>query len=91
LLLRRRRARDDARRPMTLACLLLAAQGAVGGLQYQLELPAELVWIHVALAAALWLVLLWAAAAVSSEPRRRAAGAELDRPHVAPGPPLVRS
>src|SRR5215207_328493 len=33
LLLRARRADPDARRAMTLACVLLAAQGAVGGIQ----------------------------------------------------------
>ena len=43
--------------------MLLAAQGAVGGIQYELELPAEIVWIHVALAASTWLCLLWAVVA----------------------------
>ena len=62
-LLRRRNADPEARRALTVACLLLAAQGAVGGIQYQLELPAEIVWLHVALAACLWLALLWAVAA----------------------------
>ena len=51
------------RRASTLTCVLLAAQGMVGAVQYQLELPAEIVWIHVALAACLWLALLWAVAA----------------------------
>jgi heme a synthase len=59
LLLRRRGADPEARRAMTATCVLLAVQGAVGGLQYALELPAELVWIHVALAACTWLALLW--------------------------------
>jgi cytochrome c oxidase assembly protein subunit 15 len=63
LLLRRREADPQVRQAVTVTCLLLAAQGAVGGLQYRLELPAELVWIHVALAACLWLSLLWAVAA----------------------------
>ena len=40
--------------------MLLAAQGAVGAIQYELELPAEIVWVHVALAAITWLSLLWA-------------------------------
>jgi cytochrome c oxidase assembly protein subunit 15 len=78
LLLRRRKARPDLQRAMTVTCLILAAQGAVGGLQYQLELPAEIVWVHVVLAACLWLSLLWATSAagrlapvrsVAAEPR----------------------
>jgi len=63
LLLRRRTAGSEVRRALSVTCLLLAAQGVVGGIQYQLELPAELVWVHVALAASLWLALLWAVAA----------------------------
>ena len=39
-----------------------AEKGAIGGIQYRLELPAEIVWLHVVLAACLWLVLLWATA-----------------------------
>jgi cytochrome c oxidase assembly protein subunit 15 len=85
-LLRRRDADPEARRAITLACLLLAAQGAVGGIQYQLELPAEIVWLHVALAASLWLSLLWATAAAG----RLAAAPE--RVGARPAePPLVRS
>src|SRR5215207_8656324 len=62
-LLRRRGADTEVRNAMTVACLLLAAQGVVGGIQYRLELPAEIVWVHVVLAACLWLTLLWATAA----------------------------
>jgi cytochrome c oxidase assembly protein subunit 15 len=61
-LLRRRDADPALRRAVTRTCVLLAAQGAIGGLQYELELPAEIVWIHVALAACLWISLLWATA-----------------------------
>jgi cytochrome c oxidase assembly protein subunit 15 len=60
LLLRRRGTNPETRDAVTLACVMLAVQGGVGGLQYALELPAELVWVHVALAACTWLVLLWA-------------------------------
>ena len=42
--------------------ILLAAQGLVGSVQYELQLPAEMVWVHVALATADWLVALWAIA-----------------------------
>ena len=56
----------SVRQAMTGVCVLLAAQGAVGTLQYALELPAEIVWIHVMLAACLWLSLLWAVAAAGA-------------------------
>jgi len=85
-LLRRRGADVEGRRAMTLACILLAAQGVVGGIQYQLELPAELVWIHVALAACLWIALLWSTAAVGSPARD-----PRPAPAAAASPPLVRS
>ena len=79
-LLRRRAADPEARRALTVTCVLIAVQGVVGAVQYALELPAELVWLHVALAACTWLTLLWATAAVGgiatpaavSAPRRRA-------------------
>ncbi len=83
-LLRRRDADPEARRAITVSCLLLAAQGAIGGIQYQLELPAEIVWLHVALAATLWLSLLWATAASG----RLAVAPVAAR---AARPPLVRS
>ena len=62
LLLRRRGAPADVQRAVAVAALLIAAQGAVGGIQYALEGPAEIVWVHVALAALTWLALLWATA-----------------------------
>jgi len=63
LLLRRRRANAGARRAVSVVVGLLAAQGVVGMAQYALELPAEIVWVHVVLAAATWICLLWATAA----------------------------
>jgi cytochrome c oxidase assembly protein subunit 15 len=48
---------------MTAVCVLLACQGFVGVAQYALELPAEIVWLHVVLATLTWLALLWATAA----------------------------
>src|SRR4051794_19996541 len=63
LLLRRRGADPQVRRAVGAMVALLAVQGAVGGIQYALELPAEVVWVHVALACATWLTVLWAAAA----------------------------
>src|SRR3954451_21730982 len=63
LYLRRKRASPDLRRAVTVLCLLLAAQGAVGGIQYASGLPAELVWVHVVLAACTWLAVLFSVAA----------------------------
>ena len=53
----------DQRRALTVLCALLLAQGVVGFAQYMLELPAELVWLHVTLASLSWLAILWAVAA----------------------------
>jgi len=47
---RRRGATPEQRRPLTWLCVLMAVQGVIGGLQYALELPAEIVWVHVVLA-----------------------------------------
>src|SRR3954452_2193612 len=56
---RRRHATTQTRRALTALCLLLAAQGVVGGVQYELGLPAEIVWLHVALATCTWLAVNW--------------------------------
>jgi cytochrome c oxidase assembly protein subunit 15 len=48
---------------LTVACVLLAVQGALGLIQYHNALPAEIVWMHVSLAAVLWLSLVFAALA----------------------------
>jgi heme a synthase len=72
MLARRRGASADQRRSLTALCVLLAAQGVVGGAQYALELPAEIVWIHVLLAALTWLAILWAVAA-TGRPQAHAA------------------
>ncbi len=62
-LLRRRGADPEARRAVAAVCVLLAVQGTVGAIQYALHVPAEIVWVHVALAALTWLALLWSVAA----------------------------
>jgi len=61
-LLKRRRCGGplDPLEPLTVLGILLAAQGLVGSVQYELHLPGEMVWIHVALATVTWLVTLWA-------------------------------
>jgi len=63
VLLRRRGADAGLQRAMAATCVLLGVQGAVGGVQYLLGVPAGLVWIHVALASLTWLAMLWATAA----------------------------
>jgi cytochrome c oxidase assembly protein subunit 15 len=73
-LLRWRRAYPAAQTAMTAVCVLMACQGFVGATQYALELPAEIVWFHVVLAALTWLSLLWAAFAVGRTPAPRGAG-----------------
>ena len=78
LLLRREGGERRALRPVTVLCCLLASQGVLGILQYKLKLPTELVWVHVALATATWLSVLWSVGAAGRlEPAmaRRAVGA----------------
>jgi heme a synthase len=72
-LLRRPGGERRALRPLTVVIALLALQGAVGGLQWALELPAGLVWVHIAIATANWLAMLWAVASAGRlEPRGEA-------------------
>jgi cytochrome c oxidase assembly protein subunit 15 len=70
-LARRRGAAQKVRRPLTVLCVLLALQGAVGLDQYETHLPTGLVWIHVGLACSAWLSVLWAACAAGPLPSRR--------------------
>jgi cytochrome c oxidase assembly protein subunit 15 len=62
-LARRRAAEPPIQRSLTVLCVLLALQGAVGLDQYETHLPTELVWVHVGLACATWLTTLWTACA----------------------------
>ncbi len=64
VLARRRGVGARERRPLTWLCALMATQGVVGGLQYKLELPAEIVWVHVVLAAVTWVTILLTVATV---------------------------
>jgi cytochrome c oxidase assembly protein subunit 15 len=63
LLKRSRGGTLDPLEPLTVLCLLLAAQGLLGSVQYELKLPGQMVWLHVILATITWLVSLWAVAA----------------------------
>ena len=62
LLRRRRGASSEALEPLTVLGVLVAAQGLVGSVQYELKLPADMVWVHVTLATLAWLAVLWAVA-----------------------------
>ena len=85
-LLRARGADVQTRNALTAACVLVACQGFVGGTQYALKLPAEIVWFHVVLAALTWLSLLWATAAAGRLSAERAdADGLLERDARVPG------
>jgi len=78
--LRRQGASYGVRRSMTAVCVLLACQGVVGGVQYELGLPTEIVWVHIILATATWLSVLWSVAEAGRlEPRRVEAPAEAEK------------
>jgi cytochrome c oxidase assembly protein subunit 15 len=68
-LARRRGVDRELRVRLTRICLLLAAQGVVGILQFQLDLPAEIVWVHVALATLTWVGIVLAAMQVGAPSR----------------------
>jgi heme a synthase len=51
---------------------LLVLQGAIGAIQYALELPAEIVWVHVCVATCTWVALLWTWSAAGAPARERA-------------------
>jgi len=82
-LLRRPGADGRALKPLTLVLALLALQGALGGLQWALELPAGIVWVHVAVATGNWLAMLWTVAAAGRlEPRNQTATARPEEPET---------
>ncbi len=60
-LARSRGADRELRTRLTRICLLIAVQGALGIVQYRLELPSELVWVHVCLATLVWVGIVLAA------------------------------
>jgi cytochrome c oxidase assembly protein subunit 15 len=62
LWMRHRGATEGSMEPLTVVCILIAAQGLVGSVQYELHLPADMVWVHVLLATATWVALLWSVA-----------------------------
>ena len=93
-LARRGGADAELRTRLTRICLLLAAQGIVGIAQFQLELPAEIVWVHVALATLTWVGIVLATMQVGLPSRARERAAEVSAPPVAPAsaaPPAAAS
>jgi heme a synthase len=83
-LLRRPGGDRRAVKPLTVVLGLVALQGAVGGVQWWLELPTEIVWVHVALATCTWLAMLWTVAAAGRlEPRGESVAADGERAQAA--------
>jgi len=78
-LLHRHRGYERTLEPLTVLGILLAAQGLVGSVQYELHLPADMVWVHVGLATATWLAVLWSVAAAGRLVPRRAEVPVADR------------
>jgi cytochrome c oxidase assembly protein subunit 15 len=76
LLYRRRGASVQAIEPLTTLGVLIAAQGLVGTAQYELQLPSEMVWVHVGLATATWIAILWSVASAGRLVPRTAAAPE---------------
>jgi cytochrome c oxidase assembly protein subunit 15 len=94
LLLRRPGGERRAMRPLTAVIGLLALQGVVGGVQWALKLPTEIVWVHVALAVTTWLAVLWTVAAAGRlEPTGHRSGADgaAQSRSDAPAPALTQS
>ncbi len=78
--LSRTRGTLELQRTLLLTIGLLGAQGVLGIVQYRLELPAELVWVHVALATLTWVGYVHGRAAAGRLPEHAAA------PRMAVGP-----
>jgi heme a synthase len=91
-LLRRPGGDRRALKPLSVVIGLLALQGVVGGVQWALELPGELVWVHVALATTTWLAMLWTVATAGRLEPRGTAGAAANRARAeVPAPALTQS
>jgi cytochrome c oxidase assembly protein subunit 15 len=91
---RRGGADAELRTRLTRICLLLVAQGIVGIAQFQLELPAEIVWVHVALATLTWVGIVLATVQVGLPSRARDRAGDVSAPPVAPAsaaPPSAAS
>jgi heme a synthase len=80
MLKRKRVGQLDPLEPLTVMGVLIAAQGLIGAVQYELKLPAQMVWVHVVMATLTWAVTLWAVATEGCLARRAStdAGEPLD-------------
>jgi heme a synthase len=94
-LLRRPGGDRRALRPLSAVIGLLALQGVLGGVQWALELPSEIVWLHVALATIAWLAMLWTVATAGrlepGDPTARHAARDADSPGERRAPALTQS
>ena len=84
---RRRGADASLVHRLARVCLLMALQGVLGIVQYRLDVPAELVWVHVALATLLWVGIVLAAVQVGSPVRVASPGAARPARRSAPVAP----
>jgi cytochrome c oxidase assembly protein subunit 15 len=66
--------------------VLIAAQGLVGAVQYELKLPTDMVWVHVALATVTWVTLLWTVYSAGRLAPRTAPASEPPAPRPAARP-----
>ena len=73
MLKRKRAGQLDPLEPLTLMGVLIAAQGLIGAVQYELKLPAQMVWVHVVMATCTWAVTLWAVATEGCLAKRQSA------------------
>ncbi|MBS1868502.1 MAG: heme A synthase [Actinobacteria bacterium] len=58
-LAKRREDGRDLADALMVTGVLMAAQGLIGTVQYELALPADIVWVHVTMATVTWIALLW--------------------------------
>jgi cytochrome c oxidase assembly protein subunit 15 len=81
MLRRRRGFGEGPLEPVTVLGVLLAAQGLIGSVQYELRLPTDMVWVHVSLATLSWLTILWAVVSAGRLVPRTAALVDLPDEH----------
>ena len=73
-ILRRPGGDTRALKPLLVTLGLILLQIAIGVTQWLLELPAALVWVHVAVATFLWVAVLWSVATAGQLEPREATG-----------------
>lgn len=79
-LLRRRGGDRRALKPLLVVIGMLGLQGVVGAVQWYSELPAGIVWVHIAIATLTWVAMLWTVGAAGRlRPSEETANAPPDR------------